>query len=157
VPTSQAIEKAREANLNLVEVAPDERPPVCRILDYGKMRFEHSQKGNKGTKVRQQKLKEIRVRPKTGDHDVDTKVNQARKFLEHNDKVLVTVIFRGREMQHLEEGRRILNAVLEKLADVSKVERPGTMDGRRMSALLAPKPAAKAQQKRPAEPSEAKP
>ncbi len=152
MPTVQAIEKAREANLDLVEVAPDERPPVCRILDYGKMRFENSQKGNKGTKIRQQKLKEIRVRPKTGDHDVDTKINQARKFLEHNDKVLVTVIFRGREMQHLEEGRRILNAVLEKLAEVSKVERAATMDGRRISALLAPKLSPRAQPKPNAEP-----
>lgn len=137
-------------------MAPDERPPVCRILDYGKMRFENSQKGSKGTKVRQQKLKEIRVRPKTGEHDVDTKVNQARKFLEHNDKVLVTVIFRGREMQHLEEGRRILNAVLEKLADVSKVERAATMDGRRMSALLAPKLLPKAQPRGKSEPPPAK-
>src|SRR5437763_1920110 len=87
VPTSQALEKAREANLDLVEVAPDERPPVCKILDYGKMRFEASQKGAKAGQVRQQKLKEIRVRPKTGDHDVETKVNRARKFLERNDKV----------------------------------------------------------------------
>src|SRR6476619_1293163 len=102
VPTAQALEKAREAGLDLVEVAADERPPVCRILDYGKMRFQNSQKGSKAGKVRQQKLKEVRVRPKTGDHDVDTKVSQARKFLEHNDKVLVTVLFRGREMQHLE-------------------------------------------------------
>ena len=109
VPTSQALEKAREAGLDLVEVAADERPPVCKILDYGKLRFENSQKGNKGGKVRQQKLKEIRVRPKTGDHDVDTKVAQARKFLEHNDKVQVTVLFRGREMQHQEEGRRVLD------------------------------------------------
>src|SRR4051794_14572461 len=139
------MEKAREANLDLVEVAPDERPPVCRILDYGKMRFESSQKNNKGGKARQQKLKEIRVRPKTGDHDVDTKVNQARKFLEHNDKVLVTVLFRGREMQHQEEGRRVLDAVLEKLADVSKVERPPSLDGRRMSVLLTPKGSPKAQ------------
>ncbi len=156
MPTAQALEKAREANLDLVEVAPDERPPVCRILDYGKMRFENSQKGHKSAKVRQQKQKEIRVRPKTGEHDVDTKVNQARKFLEHNDKVLVTVIFRGREMQHLEEGRRILNAVLEKLADVSKVERAATMDGRRMSALLAPKLSPRAQPKDKSEPPPAK-
>jgi translation initiation factor IF-3 len=145
--TSLAIEKAREANLDLVEVAPDERPPVCRILDYGKLRFQNSQKGNKGGKVHQQKMKEIRVRPKTGDHDIDTKVNHARKFLENNDKVLVTVIFRGREMQHQEEGRRVLDAVLEKLADVGKVERPPTMDGKRMSALLAPKPVTKGQAK----------
>jgi translation initiation factor IF-3 len=157
VPTSQALEKAREAGLDLVEVAPDERPPVCKILDYGKMRFEASQKANKGGKVRQQKLKEIRVRPKTGEHDVETKVNQARKFLEHNDKVQVTVLFRGREMQHIEEGRRVLNAVLEKLADVGKVERLPSMDGRKMTALIMPvKPAAKAKPKPPAAP-DAKP
>jgi len=145
VPASQALEKAREANLDLVEVAPDERPPVCRILDYGKMRYENSQKNNKSGKVRQQKLKEIRVRPKTGDHDVETKVNQARKFLEHNDKVLVTVQFRGREMQHQEEGRRVLDAVLEKLADVGKVERAPSMDGRRLSVLISPKGSVKTQ------------
>jgi len=147
VLTSQALERAREAGLDLVEVAPDERPPVCRILDYGKMRFQHSQKGNKGGKVRQQKVKEIRVRPKTGDHDVETKVNQARKFLEHNDKVLVTVLFRGREMQHQEEGRRVLDQVLQLLAEVGKVERPPAMDGRKMTALVAPKPRPKSQPK----------
>jgi len=138
IPTSQALERAREAGLDLVEVAADERPPVCKILDYGKMRFQNSQKNNKGTRVRQQKLKEIRVRPKTGEHDVDTKVAQARKFLEHNDKVQVTVLFRGREMQHQQEGRRVLDLVLEKLADLGKVERPPSMDGRKMTALLMP-------------------
>ena len=139
--TSQALERAREAGLDLVEVAPDERPPVCRILDYGKMRFQHSHKGNKGGKVRQQKVKEIRVRPKTGEHDVETKTNQARKFLEHNDKVLVNVLFRGRELQHIEEGRRIIDGILEKLADVAKVERAPSMEGKRMTAMLAPKAA----------------
>ena len=104
MPTLQALDRAREAGLDLVEVAGDERPPVCKILDYGKMRFQNSQKRNKAGRVRQQKLKEIRVRPKTGDHDVGTKVGQARKFLEHNDKVQVTVLFRGREMQHQAAG-----------------------------------------------------
>jgi len=138
VPTTQAMEMAREAQLDLVEVAPNERPPVCRILDYGKLRYQQSRKGNKA-KVHQQKLKEIRVRPKTGDHDVDTKVNQARKFLEHNDKVLVNVLFRGRELQHIEEGRRIIDSILEKLLDVAKVERAPSMEGRRMTAMLAPR------------------
>jgi translation initiation factor IF-3 len=142
LPTSQALEKAREAGLDLVEVAADERPPVCKILDYGKLRFANSQKNNKSGKVRQQKLKEIRVRPRTGDHDVDTKVAQARKFLEHNDKVQVTVLFRGREMQHQQEGRRVLDLVLEKLADVGKVERPPQMDGKKMTALIMPNKAA---------------
>ncbi len=138
VPTSQALERAREAGLDLVEVAADEMPPVCKILDYGKMRFKNSQKGNKATKVGQQKLKEIRVRPKTGDHDLDTKIAHARKFLEHNDKVQVTVIFRGREMQHQEEGRRVLDAVLAGLVGVGKVERPPALDGKKMTALLMP-------------------
>jgi translation initiation factor IF-3 len=138
VPTSEALGKAREAGLDLVEVAADERPPVCKILDYGKMRFANSQKGNKAGKVRQQKLKEIRLRPKTGDHDVETKAVQARKFLEHNDKVQVTVTFRGREMQHQQEGRRVLDAMLEKLAAFGTMERAPTMDGRKMTALLMP-------------------
>jgi len=132
---------AREAQLDLVEVAANERPPVCRILDYGKLRYQQSRKGNKSSKVHQQKLKEIRVRPKTGEHDVDTKVNQARKFLEHNDKVLVNVLFRGRELQHVEEGRRIIDSILEKLVDVAKIEKPPSMEGRRMTAMLAPKAA----------------
>ena len=140
VPTSRAMEMAREANLDLVEVAPNERPPVCRILDYGKLRYQQSRKTGK-SKVHQQKLKEIRVRPKTGDHDVETKVNQARRFLEHNDKVLVNVLFRGRELQHIEEGRRIINQILEKLVDSCKVEKAPSMEGRRMTAMLAPKAA----------------
>jgi translation initiation factor IF-3 len=138
VPTAQAQEMAREAQLDLVEVAPLERPPVCRIMDYGKFRYQQSRKGNK-SKPHQQKLKEIRVRPKTGDHDVLTKVNQARKFLEHKDKVLVNVLFRGREVQHIDEGRRIIIGILEKLADVAKVEKAPSMEGRRMTAMLAPK------------------
>jgi len=141
VPTSQALELAREANLDLVEVAPQERPPVCKILDYGKFRYTQSRKGAKTAKVHQAKLKEIRVRPKTGTHDVDTKINQARRFLEHKDKVLVNVLFRGRELQHIEEGRRIIDGILEKLIDVAKVEKPPSMEGKRMTAMLAPKAA----------------
>jgi len=138
VPTSQALDLAREANLDLVEVAANERPPVCKILDYGKFRYQQSHKKTK-TKVHQQKLKEIRVRPKTGEHDVETKTNQARKFLEHNDKVLVNVLFRGRELQHIEEGRRIIDGILEKLADVAKIEKAPSMEGKRMTAMLAPR------------------
>ena len=132
------MEMAREANLDLVEVSATERPPVCKIMDYGKFRYGQTRKSHK-VKTHQQKLKEIRVRPKTGDHDIDTKVNQARKFLEHNDKVLVNVLFRGREMQHIEEGQRIIATILEKLADCSKVEKPPSMEGKRMTAMLAPK------------------
>ncbi len=152
VPTFQALEQARAAGLDLVEVAADERPPVCRILDYGKMRFANSQKRNKTTKVRQQKVKEIRLRPKTGDHDLETKSVQARKFLEHNDKVQLTVIFRGREMQHVDEGRRVMDTILEKLAEAGKVERPPTMDGKKMTAMLMPVKTSKPKQKPPTPP-----
>jgi translation initiation factor IF-3 len=140
IPTAQAQEMAREAQLDLVEVAPTERPPVCKIMDYGKFKYQQTRKTGK-SKTHQQKLKEIRVRPKTGEHDIDTKLQQARKFLEHNDKVLVNVLFRGRELQHIEEGQRIIAAMLEKLVDVAKVEKPPSMEGKRMTAMLAPKTA----------------
>ena len=90
-------------------------------------------------KPHHQKLKEIRVRPKTGVHDIETKVNQARKFLEHKDKVLVNVLFRGRELQHIDEGRRIITGILEKLQDLAKVEKAPSMEGKRMTAMLAPR------------------
>lgn len=150
VSTALALQKARDANLDLVEVASDERPPVCRILDYGKLRFENSHKNKKNAKVKQQKVKEIRVRPKTGEHDIDTKTAQALKFLENNDKVQVTVIFRGREMQHHAEGRRVMDTVLERLASLGKVERTPAMDGKRMTALVAPNGKAKPPKPKPA-------
>jgi translation initiation factor IF-3 len=137
VPTAQAQEMARDLGLDLVEVADKERPPVCKIMDYGKHKYAQSKK--QATKTHQQKLKELRVRPKTGEHDVDTRVAHARKFLEHGDKVMIKVQFRGREMQHIEEGRRILDAMLEDLADCCKVETPPRMEGKQMMALLAPK------------------
>ena len=138
IPTTQALEMAREAQLDLVEVAPTERPPVCKIMDFGKFRYQQTHKKTKH-KPHQQKLKEIRVRPKTGDHDVETKINQARKFLEHKDKVLIYVMYKGRELQHIEEGKRVLNLMLEKLIDLAKVEKPPSMEGKRMSTMLAPK------------------
>lgn len=139
VPTAQALEMAREANLDLVEVAAQERPPVCKIMDFGKFKFLQKQKQKDKTKSHQQKLKEIRVRPKTGDHDVDTKINQARKFLEHKDKVLVYVVFKGREMQHIEEGRRVMDMIIQKLTDMAKIEKNPGMEGKRLTALLAPR------------------
>ncbi len=139
IPTSQAMEMAREAQLDLVEVAPQEKPPVCKIMDYGKFKFQQKQKAKEKTKAHQQKLKEIRLRPKTDAHDVETKIGQARKFLEHKDKVLIYVMYRGRELQHIEEGKRVLNHMLEKLIDLAKVEKAPSMEGKRMSTMLAPK------------------
>jgi translation initiation factor IF-3 len=139
VPTAEALSRAREANLDLVEVAPTERPPVCKIMDFGKFKFTQKQKAKDKTKTHHQKLKEIRLRPKTDDHDVETKIGQARRFLEHKDKVLVYVLYRGRELQHVEEGRRILDTMLAKLLDLAKVEKNPSMEGKRMSMMLAPK------------------
>ncbi|HEY1187214.1 MAG TPA: translation initiation factor IF-3 [Gemmata sp.] len=118
VATAQALEMAREAGLDLVEVADREKPPVCKIMDYGKFKYAQSKKAHQ--KTHQQKLKEIRVRPKTGDHDIQTKIVQARQFLEHNDKVQVNVLFRGREMQHIEEGQRA------ERAETSQAQAPGS-------------------------------
>ena len=137
MPTGKALEAAREAGQDLVEVAPNERPPVCKILDYGKFRYQQSQKTK--VKVHQQKLKEIRVRPKTGDHDIEVKVKRAREFLEHKDKVLVNVLFRGRELAHIDEGRKVMNEVLQALEDVAKVEKNPSMEGKRMTAIVAPR------------------
>jgi translation initiation factor IF-3 len=139
IPTSQAMDMAREANLDLVEVAATERPPVCKIMDFGKFKFLQKQKAKDKTKTHHQRLKEIRLRPKTGEHDIETKVNQAKKFLEHKDKVLVYVLFKGRELQHIEEGKRILQQMLERLLESAKVEKAPGMEGKRMSMMLAPK------------------
>ncbi len=151
VPTAQALEMAREAGMDLVEVADKERPPVCKIMDFGKFKYAQSKKSHQ--KTHQQKLKEIRVRPKTGDHDIQTKINQARQFLEHNDKVQVNVLFRGREMQHIEEGQRVMNQVLEALVNDCKLEMPAKMEGKRMVALLAPKTTGPEKGGAPARPS----
>jgi translation initiation factor IF-3 len=140
VPTAEALNMARDVGMDLVEIAAQERPPVCKIMDYGKHKYAQSKKSHQ--KTHQQKMKELRVRPKTGEHDVDTRVNQARKFLEHGDKVLLKVQFRGREMQHIEEGRRIIDSMLVDLQDCCKVESPPRMEGKQMTALLAPKGAA---------------
>jgi translation initiation factor IF-3 len=139
VPTADALTMAREAQLDLVEVAALEKPPVCKIMDYGKFKFQQKQKAKEKTKAHQQKLKEIRLRPKTGEHDVETKIHQARKFLEHKDKVLIYVMYKGRELQHIEEGKRVLQQMLEKLIDIAKVEKAPSMEGKRMSTMLAPK------------------
>src|SRR5204863_8732498 len=120
VPTSQALDLAREANLDLVEVAAQERPPVCKIMDFGKFRYQQSHKQKK-TKTHQQKLKEIRLRPKTGDHDVENKISQARKSLEHKDKEQIYVLLNGRELQHIEDDQRNILQYQKKYDDLTNV------------------------------------
>ena len=138
LPTIEALAKAREAGLDLVEVAPDAKPPVCRIMDYGKFKYQQSKRQNK-SKSHQMKVKEIRVRPKTGDHDIQVKVDHARKFLERKDKVLITVMFKGRERAHVDEGRRVIEGMIEQLADVGKADKPPMQQGWRINCTLVPK------------------
>lgn len=138
MPTSDALGIARESGLDLVEVAPNEKPPVCRIMDYGKFKYQQNKKHHKGH-VHQTKTKEIRLRPKTGDHDVQFKVKRAKDFLKHNDKVQVSVVFRGREIVHVEEGRRVMQGVIEDLQEVGKLESPPVQQGRRIICTIAPR------------------
>jgi translation initiation factor IF-3 len=136
--TEEAIKAARKVNLDLVEVAPDAEPPVCRIMDYGKYKYQQKKRQHK-VQSHQAKMKEIRVRPKTGEHDIGVKVQRAREFLDHKYKVIVTVVFRGRELAHIEEGRRVIDGVIGQLADVSRIEAAPVHHGRRMICTLSPK------------------
>lgn len=135
VPTDEAMRRAREAGLDLVEVAPQERPPVCRIMDYGKWKYQQKKKHKKH---HEQQLKEVRLSPKTDDHDREIKVNRAREFLEAGDKVQFTMLFRGRERFHQDRGYAIFNAIIAGFGDLAKVERPARMEGRRMTMVLTP-------------------
>jgi translation initiation factor IF-3 len=138
IPTEQALTLAREAELDLVEVAPNERPPVCRIMDFGKFKYQQKKRQHKGH-VHHSKNKEIRLRPKIGDHDFMTKAGHARKWLAERNKVVVSVIFRGRENAHVDEGFKLVGRLTENLADIAKVEQNPQMLGRRIVTIYAPK------------------
>lgn len=136
--TAQALQLAEEAGMDLVEVGATSKPPVCRIMDYSKVRYEKKKK-SAGPKQHRTQLKQIRLRAKIGEHDVKVKVDAARKFLERRDKVKINVMFRGRENAHHDLGRDLLNNVIEMLSDVSTVEQfPRMESGRMMSATLTP-------------------
>jgi translation initiation factor IF-3 len=137
IPTQDALDKAREAGLDLVEVAGDAKPPVCRIMDFGKFKYDKAKRQTK-SKTHQTKLKEIRLRPKTGEHDIGFKVKQAIGFLSHNDKVQVTVLFRGRENAHIDEGRRVMEQIIEMLSEHGKVESRPSQQSRRMICTITP-------------------
>jgi len=144
VSTDDARAKAREVGLDLVEVAPEARPPVCKILDYGRFKYE-AQKKEKRNKsgASASNLKELRVRPAISPHDLSYRLADGRKFLLAGHKVLVVCIFRGRQMAHPEHGHEVMRRVAEDLADIAKIETPAKLMGRRMSMLLAPTAAAK--------------
>ena len=140
VPTAQALAMARERGLDLVEVAPNAIPPVCRIMDYGRARYEQSRKERESRRNSKAiTIKELRMKPKIDDHDLDTKGKRAKEFLEEGDKVKLTVTFRGREMLHTEIGRALLDRLLDQLNPYAVIESPPRLEGRAMSAMLAPK------------------
>ncbi|MCC7211681.1 MAG: translation initiation factor IF-3 [Candidatus Brocadia sp.] len=137
ISKEDAIAKARTAELDLVEVAPDANPPVCRIMNYGKFKYRQKKKLHQKQHVVQ--LKELRLRPKTGEHDIQTKIRQARKFLENRDRVLVSIMFKGRERAHTEVGEGMLKQIADALEDIAKVEKEKISDERRMGMILSPK------------------
>jgi translation initiation factor IF-3 len=135
----QALEMARDRGLDLVEVAPNAIPPVCRLMDYGKFRYEQSRKERESRKNQTVvELKEVRIRPKIDDHDLETKGRQAARFLDGGDKVKVSVLFRGREMAHPEIGRGLLDQLGESLRPHGSIEQTPKIEGRTMTMILAP-------------------
>ncbi len=139
VSTFDALRMAREAGLDLVEVSPNSSPPVCKILDYGKYKYDLKKKAHEAKKKQTViKVKEVKMRPATDDHDIEFKVNHIKRFLEEGDKVKVTVVFKGREMVYQERGKAVLERILTEVKEKAKVEQTPNMEGKSMFMLLGP-------------------
>ncbi|MCL5884459.1 MAG: translation initiation factor IF-3 [Deltaproteobacteria bacterium] len=149
--TSEALQKARVLDLDLVEVAPNADPPVCRIMDYGKYKYIQSKREAEARKKQTViQVKEIKVRPKTDEHDLNVKIRHIRRFLEEGDKVKITVRFRGRELTYASQsGFEVLKHIVDALADLGKIESPPRMEGKTMMAIVAPGGQKKKQQAAP--------
>jgi translation initiation factor IF-3 len=148
VKTDEALRYAQERDLDLVEVAADARPPVCRVLDYSKYKYEQAQKQKAARKHQQQiTIREIKFRPKIAQKDYDTKKGHVARFLQHKDKVKITIMFRGREVTHPERGTALLDRLAEELSDIGVVEQAPAQDGRNMTMMLAPSKAVLAGEK----------
>jgi translation initiation factor IF-3 len=140
VPIDHALTLADERGLDLVEVAPGARPPVCRIMDYGKFKYEEARKARRARKKQHQvQIKEVKFRPGIEEHDFDFKIRHARRFLEEGNKVKATMMFRGRQVAHSDLGRQVLSRVAEILGDVGKVEGDLSLEGRNMTMIVAPR------------------
>ena len=159
VEIAEAMRRAQEADLDLVEVAPGSKPPVTRLLDYSKYKYEQEQKQKQARKHQQQvNIREIKLRPKIAQHDYETKKGHVERFLRHQDKVKITIMFRGREQAHPERGRALLQKLYEDLDGLAVIESQPLQEGRNMSMLLAPgKEAAKAETAEAAEPETTEP
>ena len=146
VPTDQALKLAQEADLDLVEVAPMARPPVCKLMDYGKFKYENAQKAREARRNQTNVIiKEMKLRPKIDAHDYQTKKGHVVRFLNQGDKVKITIMFRGREQAHPERGRALLQRLFEDVQELATVESEPLQEGRNMSMLLAPVRSAKAE------------
>ena len=144
IPTYKAIAVANDFGLDLVEISPNASPPVCKIMDYGRFKYERTKKKQEAKKKQTTfQLKEIKVRPKTGEHDLNTKINHIKKFLDKKDKVKVTVIFRGREITLTNLGNELLEKIVQETEEVALLEQPPKFEGRTMVMVLAPKPLSK--------------
>lgn len=140
VPISEALRIAQERGLDLVEVAPNARPVVCRLMDYGKFKYEQSKRERLARKRQKTvNIKELKMRPRIEDHDFEVKVRNAHRFLTDGDKVKATIMFRGREIVHADLGKKLLIRLAERLSDVAVVERQPKVEGRNMVMILAPK------------------
>ncbi len=139
VAVQEALDRAREAGLDLVEVSPNSEPPVCRIMDYGKFLYQQKRKAKLSQKKQHvMTLKEIRMRPKIGNHDRDIKIKHAAEFLERGDKVQFTMMFRGREMMYVDHANEVMKEIVQTLQEIAKVERPAELLGKRMNMILVP-------------------
>jgi translation initiation factor IF-3 len=139
MPTRQALERAKELDLDLVEVAPQAEPPVCRLMDFGKWKYEQDVRAKEARKRQSQVVvKEMKFRPKISSHDYEVKRNHVRRFLEEGSKVKITIMFRGREMAHTELGAKLLDRLAKDLLDLANIELMPKLDGRNMTMVLAP-------------------
>lgn len=141
MPPMRALDIARDRNLDLVEVSPNANPPVCKLMDYGRYKYEQAKKENEARKNQKTiTLKEIRMRPRTDDHDVEVKTRKIQEFLADGDKVRVSVQFRGPDMRHPDIGRKLLDGIAEELKGIATIERTPVMEGRMMSMIVSRAP-----------------
>lgn len=141
-PVPEALKIAREKSSDLVEVSPNATPPVCRFMDYGRFKYQQSKKHNQAKKKHSQSvihIKEIKLRPKTDEHDIQFKIRHIKRFLTQGDKAKISLIFRGREITHPELGKEVLDRIAEEIEDIGVVEQAPKLEGRNMTMLLAPK------------------
>lgn len=140
LPTAEALRQAQESGLDLVEVAPTSVPPVCRIMDYGKYKYELNKKEHQSRRHQKStQVKEIKLRPRTDKHDLEIKIRQMKSFLEDGNKTKVTLTYRGREMANPEMGRAVMNTVIEQLTPYGTIEHPPHLEGRNLIMIVAPK------------------